>query len=47
MGRIVGITAAKEFAILSALKPIPLAPRHRPFQVLGGWFMCPWYGRRY
>ena len=47
MSTIVLIIAGKGFAILSALKPTPSAPLHRPFQPLGSRYMCPCYARRY
>ena len=39
MSTIVLITAGKGFAIPPALKPIPSAPRHRPFQPLDGSYL--------
>ena len=41
------ITAGKGFAILSALKPTPSAPQHRPFRTFGKGYVCPCYARRY
>ena len=47
MSTIVLITAGKGLTILSALIPTPSAYLHRPFQPLGGRYMCPCYARRY
>ena len=47
MSTIVLITASNEFVILSALKPIPSATRHRPFRPRGGQYVSPCYAWRY